>query len=87
MISTESLCSNIRSVINSTLRNVTSSDFSFRFRNLDFPPKEDYLCIYYNDEEDSGLECQHPEESKDYTSFQLLNRQQEVWFKVAVYPS
>ncbi len=83
VISTEFLCSKILSIINSTVRNVTSNmklDFSFGFKNEDFP-KEDYLCIYYNDEEDNGLKCQHPRELKDYTSFQFLNRRQEVWFK------
>ncbi len=83
-ISTESLCSNILSVINSTLRNMTSNmklDFRFGFKNLDFP-KEDYLCIYYyNDQEGNGLDCLHPRESKGYASFQLLNQHQEVWFK------
>ncbi len=83
VISTESLCSNILSVINFTLRNVTSNmklDFNFGFKNFAFP-KEDYLCIYYNDEEDIGLECQHPQELMNYASFQPLNWRQEVWFK------
>ncbi len=65
VISTESQSSNIiLSVINSTLRSVTSNmklDFSFGFKNLDFP-KEDYFC-YYNDELDNHLECWHPQES------------------------
>ncbi len=82
VISTESLCSSILSVIISTLRNVTSNmklDFNFGFKNEDFPPEEDYLCIYnYNDER---LKCQHPQESKGYASSQLLKRRQEDWFK------
>ncbi len=68
-------CSNILSVINSTLRNVTSNmnlDFSFGFKNLEFP-KEDYLCLYYNE---IGLRCEYP-----HRSFQRLNWRQEVWFK------
>ncbi len=80
VISIESLCSNILSVIYSTLRNVTSSNFSFGFKNSEFP-EEDYLCVYYNDEEDIGLECQHPQELTDYKSFQPLNQSQKVWFK------
>ncbi len=68
--------------MNSTLRSVTSNmklNFSFGFKNLDFP-KEDYLCTYYNDEVDSGLECQHPQELMRYTSFKPLKGRQEDWF-------